>query len=264
MKKTIILLVNLFLLFNCKLNNKEETKIIFSPQNESIKKPIKKESRVIDSCKIGELASLSEIPNKSLFTAIKNKNLNLLLKNLDADFFRSYEDYSSNKDLLINFWKANNKNSSFWVLLNRMITHGGYYEKDSTYISNNDITYVLPIYASRVNPYSFNYDCDNKIVVVLDTYIYKEKDLGAIKLKKVKKNKVLTIETKKTTYKRCERKYSRLGFPEIEEFDECVWYYIPKYKGYINGTDVWHFGDSSLVLRKNKEKWLLYVITAFD
>ncbi len=263
MKKTIILLVSLFLLFNCKLNNKGEIKTFFLPQNDSITKPIKKKSRIIDSCKIGKLLSLSKIPNRSLVSAIKNKNLKLLLKNLDADFFRSYENYSSNTNLLINFWKANNKNSSFWILLTRMFKYGGYFETDSTYVSSNGNAYILPIYASRISPYNFIYDCDNKITVISETFIFKEKKMNSIKLKKVKENEVLTIDTKKTTYKKCERKYNNLGFPEIEEFDECVWYYIPKYKGYINGSTVWHFGDNTIVLKKEKGRWLLHSINSF-
>jgi hypothetical protein len=205
--------------------------------------------KVSTGCKIGELAKSSKIPNSQLLQAIQTKDLVLFKENIDENLGRSF-DFNSNEEFFA-YWKVENGNSStFWLYFENLMTHGGFYKNDSTYI--------MPLYTSLVD--TFNYDCDFKLYTIRETIVYEKPNFLSKKMIEVGKFLLLTFDGNKT--KTSIDVYESLNYPTIDEFNEGTWYYIPKYRGFINNLDVWNINESSeLYLTKKNDKWLLSLIS---
>jgi len=273
MKKIIIIIVSVFnfLLLGCCTKPEAQIKkniisvkdSVFSkltPKKDTVKAKLqKKKVEIDDYCLGGKMKQSKPIPNKALLEAIKTRNLKLFLKNVDKYLYTSYEEYSSNKDLFFNYWNLKSKNGQGWTFLDRMFSHGGYYD-----YFNSDTLYISPIYASKFPIHSY---CDNKLVTIRATYIYAKRNRLSEKLIKIDRDKVLIKN--KTYYKKFDKKLdnqiNNTGFEFIPYiFDKDIWHYIPKYKGYINAADVWSSDDVIAFLKRDSGKWILYRLRVGD
>ena len=210
--------------------------------------------KVVDTCRLGHLESSSINPGVILIEAVRSRDADLLMNNVSKDFYRSYEDFQSNEELFEEYWKVYNRGSSFWTLLELLIAHGGFYKDDSTY--------VMPVYASMID--TFFYECDNKLIAVTEGYIYAEPSFTSRKIRTMNMHEVLACAPQETNYVKCDEKYEHLGFPVVTEFDSDVWYFVPKYRGYVNGTDVWAFGSTNFYIKNRKGHWMLSWRTVND
>ncbi|MFV0571693.1 MAG: hypothetical protein ACK5M1_04570 [Xanthomarina gelatinilytica] len=259
----IILIIIIFISSSCKnRNEKELRKVNKNTINRDINKIVENNNNLIDTTKVSFDANCDSLifipktgvfPNILISEAIKKRSLNLLKKEIDTTKFLLGSEYSD-IDEYFSEWKANEKESTFWEYLEKYIKMEGMFLSDSIYVTPK-ISFID----------TQNCDLEYKLLILENTNIYEKPNYDSVILKKVNRNKVVQYDNSKTIIPL--KKYETMRYPQVEEFDKDIWFFIPDYEGYINNSNVWNMYYSTsfyFELNVKSKKWLLTEMVSFD